>query len=97
VQYGDQARITQAMSKTVTVLVLTPAGPGRATNGRDYVRLGLAPAFSLVVGLGLAFFVDGLDNRVRTAGDAETAADLPVLASIGERRRRTTGEEVATR
>jgi hypothetical protein len=34
---------------------------------------------------------------VRTAGDAETAADLPVLASIGERRRRTTGEEVATR
>jgi uncharacterized protein involved in exopolysaccharide biosynthesis len=100
IQYGDQARITQAMSKTVTVLVLTPAGPGRPTNSRDYVRLALAPAFSLVVGLGLAFFVDGLDTRVRTAGDAEAAADLPVLASIGERRRRTreaAGEEVASR
>jgi uncharacterized protein involved in exopolysaccharide biosynthesis len=98
VQYGDQARITQAMSKTVTVLVLTPAAPARATNTRDYVRLALAPAFSLVVGLGLAFFVDGLDTRVRTAGDAEAAADLPVLASIGERRRRSlTGEEVAHR
>jgi uncharacterized protein involved in exopolysaccharide biosynthesis len=100
IQYGDQARITQAMSKTVTVLVLTPAGPGRPTNSRDYVRLALAPAFSLVVGLGLAFFVDGLDTRVRTAGDAEAAAGLPVLASIGERRRRTreaAGEEVASR
>ena len=103
IQYGDEARITQAMSKTVTVLVLAPAGPGHPTNTRDYVRLALAPAFSLVVGLGLAFFVDGLDNRVRTAGDAEAAADLPVLASIGERRRRTgiaaggDGEEAATR
>jgi uncharacterized protein involved in exopolysaccharide biosynthesis len=100
IQYGDQARITQAMSKTVTVLVLAPAGAGRPTNTRDYVRLALAPAFSLVVGLGLAFFVDGLDNRVRNAGDAEAAADLPVLASIGERRRRprvASDEEAATR
>lgn len=100
VKYGDEARITQEMSKTVTVLVLTPAAPGRPTNTRDYVRLGLAPAFSLVVGLGLAFFIDGLDTRVRSAGDAEAASDLPVLASLTEHRRRREGlpdEEAAIR
>ena len=101
VRLGDQARVTQEMSRTVTVLVLTPAGPGRPTNTRDYVRLGLAPAFSLVVGLGLAFFIDGLDTRVRTAGDAEAAAELPVLASLSEHRRRrtdpSTGGEAASR
>ncbi|MFI5370931.1 MAG: GumC family protein, partial [Candidatus Eisenbacteria bacterium] len=102
VTFGDQARITQEMSKTVTVLVLAPAAKARPTNTRDYVRLGLAPAFSLVVGLGLAFFIDGLDTRVHTPVDAETAADLPVLASIGEHRRRRrdeteAGREAATR
>jgi len=40
------------------------------------------------VGIGLAFFVDGLDTRIRTAADAEATLELPVLASLTERRRR---------
>jgi capsular polysaccharide biosynthesis protein len=50
------------------------------------VRLALAPALSLLVGIGLAFFVDGLDTRLRTARDLEDTLDVPVLASLNERK-----------
>ena len=101
IRSSDEARITQRTTSTVNVLVLEPAGPAVALNARDYVRLALAPAFSLVVGIGLAFFIDGLDTRVRTAADVESVLDLPVLASLKERRRRdehvTPPEEAASR
>lgn len=85
---SDQARITQETRSNVNIVVLEAAGPPRPTNVRDWVRLALAPGFSLVVGIGLAFFVDGLDTRIRTASDAESTLELPVLASLTERRRR---------
>jgi len=88
VRSSDQARITEQTRSNVNIVVLEPAGQAHATNARDWVRLALAPGFSLVVGIGLAFFVDGLDTRIRTAADAETTLELPVLASLTERRRR---------
>lgn len=88
VERSDQARITEQTTPTINVMVLKPARPGVPANQRDYVRLALAPAFALVVGVGLAFFVDGLDPRVRTPGDVENTLQLPVLASLTERRRR---------
>jgi len=68
----------------VSIVVLSPASAGRARNTHDYVRLALAPAFSLVVGIGLAFFVDGLDTRLRTPRDIEDTVDLPVFATLTE-------------
>jgi uncharacterized protein involved in exopolysaccharide biosynthesis len=88
VRNSDQARITEQTRSSVNIIVLEPAGRARATNTRDWVRLALAPGFSLVVGIGLAFFIDGLDSRIRTASDAENTLELPVLASLTERRRR---------
>ena len=88
VKARDQARITANVSHGVMVLLLNPAGPAVPKNTRDIVRLLLAPAFSLVVGVGLAFFFDGLDLTVRTAGQAEACLDLPVLATLPERRTR---------
>lgn len=82
----DQMAITANTSQGLTVELLNPAGPAQARNTRDYVRLGLAPAFSLVVGIGLAFFIDGLDITVRTAAQAEEYLHIPVLASLSERR-----------
>lgn len=81
----DQARITANTSQERTVILLSPAGPARPINTRDYVRLALAPAFSLVVGIGLAFFLDGLDLTVRTPSQAEEYLELPVMATLGER------------
>jgi polysaccharide biosynthesis transport protein len=85
---SSQALVTENTSRTISVLLLDPAGPARLKNTTDYVRLGLAPAFSLVVGVGLAFFVDGLDLTVHTPGHAEEETHLPVLAAISERKRR---------
>lgn len=84
----DQAMITANTSSDVNVVMLSPAGLATPTNQLDVVRLLLAPAFSLLVGVALAFFIDGLDLTVRTANQAEEYLDLPVLASLSERRRR---------
>jgi uncharacterized protein involved in exopolysaccharide biosynthesis len=83
---SDQARVTEQTSRRVSIVVLSPASGGRPRNTHDYVRLALAPAFSLVVGIGLAFFIDGLDTRMRTARDVEDTVDLPVFASLSERK-----------
>ncbi len=84
---AGSAKITQFTSLPVKIILLSPAGPATPKNSRDYVRMALAPAFSIVVGIAVAFFVDGLDITVRTAGHAEEVADLPVLATVNERRR----------
>ena len=84
----DEARVTENIMADVNVVVLAPAGPAIPTNPLDFVRLGLAPTFSLLVGVAIAFFIDGLDLTVRTANQAEEYLDLPVLASLSERRRR---------
>lgn len=83
---SDQARVTEQTSRRLNIMVLTPPGIGRQSNKHDYVRLALAPAFSLLIGVGLAFFIDGLDTRLRTAGQIEDTLDIPVLASLNERR-----------
>ena len=88
VKARDQARIMANVSKGVQVSLLNPAGPAEPKNTRDIVRMLLAPGFSLVVGVGLAFFIDGLDITVRTAGQAEAYLELPVLATLPERRDR---------
>jgi len=84
---SDQARVNENTVPLFSVFMLNPASPARPQNAQDYVRLGLAPAFSLVVGIGLAFFVDGLDLTVHTSGQAEEEVRLPVLAAIRERKR----------
>jgi succinoglycan biosynthesis transport protein ExoP len=84
---SDQARVNENTVPLISVFLLNPASPARPQNTQDYVRLGLAPAFSLVVGIGLAFFVDGLDLTIRTSPQAEEEVRLPVLAAVRERKR----------
>jgi len=85
--HSDQALINENTTPSRSVVLLSDAGPATRHNARDYVRLALAPAFSIVVGIGLAFFMDGLDLTVRTPHHAEDAVGLPVLATLTERRR----------
>lgn len=88
IKNADLARMTENTSQGVSVVLLNPAGAPVPQNTRDYVRLALAPAFSLVVGIGLAFFIDGLDLTVRTTHQAEEFLEIPVLATLSERRKR---------
>jgi uncharacterized protein involved in exopolysaccharide biosynthesis len=85
---SDAALVNENTTSSRTVVLLSDAGPAVPRNTRDYVRLALAPAFSIVVGIGLAFFLDGLDLTVRTPNHAEEAIELPVLATLTERRRK---------
>jgi len=87
-QSAGHAKISKATSPDWTVALLTPASKAYAKNQRDYVRLALAPVFSLIIGLGLAFFVDGLDATLKNPHEAEEALDLPVLATLTEQKRR---------
>lgn len=87
-QKSGAARITEYTSLPLNIILLRPAGEATPKSSRDYVRIALAPAFSIVVGIAVAFFVDGLDITVRTAGHAEEVSDLPVLATVNEHRRR---------
>ena len=82
------AKIAKATSPDWTVALLSPPSNPYAKNARDYVRLALAPIFSLIVGLGLAFFLDGLDATLKNPREAEAALELPVLATLNEQRRR---------
>ena len=82
------AKIAKATSPDWTVALLTPASKPYPKNQRDYVRLALAPIFSLIVGLGLAFFIDGLDATLKNPRETEEALELPVLATLTEQRKR---------
>lgn len=87
-QASGQAKIQKATSPDWTVALLTPASKPYPKNQRDYVRLALAPIFSLIVGLGLAFFLDGLDATLKNPREAEDALELPVLATLTEQKKR---------
>ena len=85
---AGQAKISKATSPEWTVALLTPPSKPYAKNQRDYVRLALAPIFSLIVGLGLAFFIDGLDATLKNPRETEEALELPVLATLNDQKRR---------
>lgn len=89
VEKDDEARVNDNIVPRSSLILLSGAGPAKPASTRDYVRLALVPAFSLVVGVGLAFFVDGLDITVHTPSQAEEAIEVPVLATLPERRRRS--------
>ena len=79
--------VNLATSPDYTVTMISPASAPSPMRTKDYVRMGLAPLMSLVVGLLLAFFLDSLDHSLRSPHDVEEHLGLPVLASLPESRR----------
>jgi len=84
VQQQMEAKISRASNPEWTVTILNPASPAYRKKTRDYVRMALGPAFSLIVALGLAFFIDNLDHSIKNIADAEENLGLSVLASFPE-------------
>jgi capsular polysaccharide biosynthesis protein len=66
------------------VTVLSHASAPYSKKTKDYVRLALGPLLSIIVGLGLAFFLETLDHSVKNMSEAEEYLELPVLATISE-------------
>jgi uncharacterized protein involved in exopolysaccharide biosynthesis len=76
------AKISVASNPEWAVTILNPASRASRKKTRDYVRMALGPMFSLIVGLGLAFFIDNLDHSIKNVAEAEENLGLPVLASF---------------
>lgn len=78
-----QARIEKTGTSDWNMLILQPATPGQPVRVNDYVRMALIPVLSLLVGLALAFVIDGLDHTIKDASEVENHLRLPVLGSVG--------------
>lgn len=83
-------QVAEVSSRDFTLSLLSKAGVARATNPRDPVRLALVPAFSLLVGISLAFFVETMDHSLKSREDVERYLDLHVLASVPHRKKSLT-------
>ncbi len=78
---------TRVGSNPWDVVVLQEASEPYVVRTRDYVRLGIIPIFSLLLGLGLAFLFDSLDHSLKDRAEAEAHLKLPVLASVSRFRK----------
>ncbi|MCK4546892.1 MAG: hypothetical protein KAW17_05535 [Candidatus Eisenbacteria sp.] len=77
-------KIAEVSGRDYQVVILSAASRALARNPRDPVRLSLAPALSLFLGIGLAFFMDRLDHSLKNREDTENYLALPVLSSVPE-------------
>ena len=58
------------------------AVPASPSSPKTRTNVAVGGALGLLLGLSLAFFVDRLDRRLRSPGDAERVFDLPVIGWI---------------
>jgi succinoglycan biosynthesis transport protein ExoP len=79
----ESEKIDMAIPKTSVVEITTIAEPGKdpvRPNKPLNITLGLV--FGLIIGVGLAFFIEYLDTSVKTIDDVERAFQAPVLGVI---------------
>lgn len=83
----EETRISDAMDaeKIVNVIQIEPAmPPHKPVSPKVLLNLALGLFLGAFGGLGLAFFMEYLDDSIQKPEDAEKAMNLPVLASIPE-------------
>ncbi len=83
-------QVSEVASRDFTLSLLSEAGMPDATDPRDPIRLALVPAFSLLLGISLAFFVETMDHSLKSREDVERYIGLSVLASIPHRKKALT-------
>ncbi len=84
----SEAEIARASYPEWGVSILADAGTPYKKKTRDFVRLALGPMLSIIIGLGLAFFLESMDHSVKSRAEAEEYLDAPVLATISEQSER---------
>jgi tyrosine-protein kinase Etk/Wzc len=78
----EEAKITEA-GKIGNVRVIDPAKePLSPIKPRKALNLLIGLVVGLVLGIGLSFFLDSMDNSVKTAEEIETTFGIPVLGLI---------------
>ncbi|MDH4037632.1 MAG: Wzz/FepE/Etk N-terminal domain-containing protein [Candidatus Krumholzibacteria bacterium] len=92
----SETQIAQAGHTDWDVVILAAASAPYTKKTRDYVRLAIGPLLSLIVGLGIAFFMESMDHSIKNAAEAEEYLDTPVLVTIADlsvRPRKTVGHD----
>jgi capsular exopolysaccharide synthesis family protein len=75
--------IEVSLPKTTMVEIMDPALPGvRPVKPNKPLNIALGIIIGLVVGVGLAFFIEYLDTSVKTIDDVERSLQSPVLGVI---------------
>ncbi len=76
-------QIDVALPKTTMVRIVDTAKPGlRPVRPNKPLNIALGIIIGLVVGIGLAFFIEYLDTSVKTIDDVERSLQCPVLGVI---------------
>jgi succinoglycan biosynthesis transport protein ExoP len=76
-------KIDQDLPKTMMVEIVDKAVPGlRPVRPNKPLNIALGIIIGLVVGVGLAFFIEYLDTSVKTIDDVERSLQCPVLGVI---------------
>jgi len=95
----EEAKITEA-GKIGNVRVIDPAKePLSPIKPRKALNLLIGLVVGLVLGVGLSFFLDSMDNSVKTAEEIETNFGIPVLGLIpsiqseGPRKKKRNGRD----
>jgi uncharacterized protein involved in exopolysaccharide biosynthesis len=83
-----EAQIAIATSEVFEITVLNPPGKASAKRTSDYVRLAVGPILSLVVALGLAFFLESMDHSLKNNSEVEQYLRTAVLATVSETRKK---------
>jgi capsular exopolysaccharide synthesis family protein len=79
----EAERLEQEIPKTTMVQVTDRAEPGKApVKPNKTVNIVLGLIFGLIMGVGLAFFIEYLDTSVKTIDDVERTFQAPVLGVI---------------
>ncbi len=79
----EAERLEQEIPKTSMVQVTDRAEPGKApVKPNKTVNIVLGLIFGLIMGVGLAFFIEYLDTSVKTIDDVERTFQAPVLGVI---------------
>jgi polysaccharide biosynthesis transport protein len=79
----DTVKIDARIPKNSMVQIVDPAEPGKApVKPNKPLNIVLGLIFGLVMGVGLAFFIEYLDTSVKTIDDVERIFQAPVLGVI---------------
>ncbi|MGC9942323.1 MAG: polysaccharide biosynthesis tyrosine autokinase [Verrucomicrobiota bacterium] len=79
----DSERVDAKIPQDSMVSVVDPAEPGKSpVKPNKPVNIALGLIFGLIMGVGLAFFIEYLDTSVKTIDDVERIFQAPVLGVI---------------